>query len=78
MNKTLIILLTAASLVLSCGDKKPEACNLTPDAGDCLAAIPRYYYNQQTGQCEMFIWGGCGGVVPFETLQECEACECHN
>jgi hypothetical protein len=23
-----------------------------------------------------FIWGGCGGTVPFNTLAECVTCEC--
>lgn len=52
----------------------PSACELTPDPGPCEALIERYFYNQETGECEMFHWGGCEGVVPFETLEECEAC----
>ena len=28
--------------------------------------MPMYYFNQQTEICEMFIWGGCAGLVPFE------------
>ncbi|MBA4146415.1 MAG: proteinase inhibitor I4 serpin, partial [Cytophaga sp.] len=28
-------------------------------------------------KCKEFIWGGCGGVVPFETLEECKGgCQC--
>jgi hypothetical protein len=24
------------------------------------------------------VWGGCGGVVPFETLEDCNLkCDCH-
>lgn len=52
-------------------------CRLEPDPGFCLAYFPKYYFNRETRQCEQFIWGGCGGVVPFDTLEECEACECH-
>lgn len=70
------ILVMGLSL-LSC-DPKPTSdsrCNMAPDAGMCMAAIPRYYYNNTTHQCEQFIWGGCG-EFPFETLVECEtACE---
>jgi hypothetical protein len=49
-------------------------CSLIPDPGPCDAAIPKYFYNPVTGLCEQFIWGGCGGVVPFQTLQECIQC----
>ncbi|MDO8538277.1 MAG: BPTI/Kunitz domain-containing protein [archaeon] len=53
-----------------------NACNLIPEQGQCQAAFPRYFFNQQTGSCEQFIWGGCGGVVPFETLESCiKACQ---
>lgn len=51
-------------------------CRLEPQSGMCLAAIPKYYFNWETHQCEQFLWGGCHGVVPFETLEECEACGC--
>jgi len=42
----------------------------------CLAAIPIYYFDQTTQQCTMFVWGGCGGIVPFDNLEECEAAAC--
>jgi hypothetical protein len=52
-----------------------ERCVLIPDPGNCRGAFPRFYYDQEEGQCKQFIWGGCGGVVPFETLADCqEAC----
>ena len=51
-------------------------CTLIPDPGMCEAAIQKYYFNQETQQCEDFNWGGCGGVVPFESLAECEAALC--
>ena len=49
-----------------------DPCGAEPDAGECDAAFLRYYFNQQTGTCEEFMWGGCGGTVPFDTLEECE------
>jgi len=51
---------------------KDTRCNLEPESGTCKARISRYYFNQQEGICKEFIWGGCGGVVPFETLEECK------
>ena len=53
-----------------------DPCSLSPDPGMCFAAIQMYYFNQETQQCEDFTWGGCDGVVPFESLLECEEAFC--
>lgn len=64
---------------LICRDNLAELiynpCELIPDSGPCEAAITRYYFNQETQECEEFLWGGCDGVVPFETLEACQLCE---
>ena len=53
-----------------------DNCALEPDPGPCFAAIDAYYYNLDSGECEITIWGGCGGVVPFWSMEECQAsCE---
>ncbi|MFN0037241.1 MAG: BPTI/Kunitz domain-containing protein [Saprospiraceae bacterium] len=52
-----------------------DRCQLEPDPGPCEAYMPRYYYDKQEKKCKEFIWGGCWGVVPFETLEACQACE---
>ena len=53
-----------------------ENCDLLPDPGFCFADIEIFYYNQDTGMCEETFWGGCGGIVPFWTLEDCQnACE---
>jgi len=79
MKTSVFYLATIAILGLSLQscDPKPanSKCNMTAEPGMCMAAIPRYYYNPTTHQCEQFIWGGCG-EFPFETMVECEtACE---
>jgi hypothetical protein len=51
-------------------------CSLMPDPGLCEAYRPKYYFDQREKKCKVFIWGGCAGVVPFETLEECESCGC--
>lgn len=54
-------------------DILPADCYLEPDIGPCDGICPRYFYNQETEECEMFMWGCCDGIVPFDTLEECEA-----
>lgn len=49
-----------------------ERCLLQPDPGPCKGLFWKYYFKQKTKKCEKFAWGGCDGVVPFETQQECE------
>ncbi|MEO1447955.1 MAG: BPTI/Kunitz domain-containing protein [Bacteroidota bacterium] len=49
-------------------------CMLKPDPGPCRAAIPRFYYDAESGTCKEFTYGGCQGTVPFETLEACEIC----
>ncbi len=54
----------------------PEECYLEPDVGPCDGICPRYFYNQETDECEEFSWGCCEGLVPFDTLEECiNTCE---
>lgn len=74
--RILIIMFLSIVLFSSCEDEveQCEACQLIPQVGMCNAAIPKYYYDQDSSACRMFIWGGCGGVVPFETLEECKSC----
>ena len=50
-----------------------ERYELDPDPGHCEAAIAMYYYDRDEKKCKEFFWGGCGGTVPFETLEECES-----
>lgn len=60
-----------------CDELETNPCELLPDPGPCFAAIPIYFFNQQTSQCEETIWGGCDGVIPFETLLDCQN-QCQN
>ncbi|MBP6238711.1 MAG: BPTI/Kunitz domain-containing protein [Saprospiraceae bacterium] len=54
-------------------------CSLIPDVGNCKASIPRYYFDKTEKKCKVFYWGGCDGVVPFETFEDCnKKCPCHD
>jgi len=68
-------LLLALFLFACCKKDDNDRCQMEPDPGPCYATIPRYYFDKHEKKCKQFTWGGCGGVVPFETLEECKACE---
>lgn len=57
-------------------DPCQEACELVPMMGWCgTGAEFKYYFDQTTQECKAYIH--TGDVVPFETLEECEACLCN-
>ena len=49
-----------------------DPCALDPDPGPCEAAFPKAFFDPTDGVCKEFIWGGCEGEVPFETIEECQ------
>jgi len=60
-----------------CEDACKNVCEQEQWVGHCRAAIPKYFFNSETGSCEEFIYGGCGGNGNnFKTLELCEStCE---
>ena len=50
-------------------------CFLKPNRGPCKGNLKRYYYDELSNECKEFSWGGCAGVAPFETKEECEQCK---
>lgn len=81
MKNTIILFIAgftwSLSACIKC-DEPVSACSLTPDSGPCEAYIPKYYYDQEAGECKEFIWGGCDGVVPFDSMEECKECVAKN
>jgi hypothetical protein len=57
------------------GDLMHVSCLVEPDRGPCSGAKPGFYYDYRDDRCKRFIYGGCGGKVPFATLEQCvETC----
>ncbi|XP_049583944.1 tissue factor pathway inhibitor a [Syngnathus scovelli] len=50
-----------------------ELCAMKADAGPCRSLNNNYFFNVDTGHCELFEYGGCGGNANnFETLEACQ------
>ncbi len=60
-------LLLAALTLAGCDGR----CSLKPEPGPCRAGFPKAYFDAATKRCAVFTWGGCNGVVPFDTVEEC-------
>jgi hypothetical protein len=83
MKKYIIMSLLIITLTLMACEQQQlinkDRCEIEPIAGPCEALIYKYYFDQETQTCEEFMWGGCEGVVPFETMEECQtSCETSN
>ena len=54
----------------------PERCLQVPDKGPCKAMIEKFFFDRQASRCKSYFYGGCGPVVPFDSLEECrQLCE---
>jgi hypothetical protein len=71
-NKLFFLMLIIFACEEERSDPLPYQCYLIPETGPCKAVIPRYYYDQLDKKCKEFTWGGCDGVVPFETMKDCK------
>ena len=49
-----------------------DTCSQKRDAGICPGNVPRFYFDNKLGRCQLFSYGGCGGNTNnFETIDEC-------
>ncbi|XP_073686177.1 BPTI/Kunitz domain-containing protein [Garra rufa] len=71
---------TDRDCVKACSPKAAElypdndaVCSLPKDEGDCLATIPRFYYDSEEKMCRMFLYRGCrGNGNRFATQEDCQ------
>ena len=75
ISLTATLLLTLSSCRKDCSSVNPS-CDLERESGPCEALFIKYYYDKDDKKCKSFEWGGCDGVVPFDTMEECRQCEC--
>jgi hypothetical protein len=67
-------------LTSACEPRQADRCTCTlpPDEGPCDGSCLRWFHNAATGECEVFVWGCCGGNANnFPTEAECSAV-CHD
>ena len=57
-------------------DALPDRCRMEPVNGDCKALMDRVYFDVGARKCRTYFYDGCGPVVPFEDMAECQkTCE---
>ncbi|MFH4974442.1 hypothetical protein AB6A40_001151 [Gnathostoma spinigerum] len=51
-----------------------EACSLPFEAGPCRDSQQKWYYDNTSGKCRLFVYGGCmGNLNRFDSEHECTA-----
>ncbi|KAM9853333.1 kunitz-type protease inhibitor 2 [Aulostomus maculatus] len=51
-----------------------EVCLAAPESGPCRAAFSMFYYDQDSGTCQTFIYGGCrGNLNRHSSMEDCLA-----
>uniref|UniRef100_A0A023GMJ4 Putative kunitz-type serine protease inhibitor 6 n=1 Tax=Amblyomma triste TaxID=251400 RepID=A0A023GMJ4_AMBTT len=50
-----------------------KQCAPKAEVGFCKAKLPRWWFNADSGKCEQFYYGGCGGNAnKYLTKEKCE------
>ncbi|RCN35661.1 Kunitz/Bovine pancreatic trypsin inhibitor domain protein [Ancylostoma caninum] len=53
--------------------KVPKRCRQRIDSGVCHGYIPKFAFDEDSGECIRFIYGGCGGNRNrFDTKAKCQ------
>ncbi|XP_011160730.1 PI-actitoxin-Afv2a [Solenopsis invicta] len=71
--RLLLVFVVVSILTHKITAHRPELCMLPVEKGNCRAYITRYAYNSAAGQCERFIYTGCGANANnFKSMAVCE------
>ncbi|KAF8763253.1 PI-actitoxin-Axm2a like protein [Argiope bruennichi] len=69
----LIVAVALVSAVFAQSDPEKN-CVDDKKTGPCRASVPSWYYNQETGKCERFTYGGCqGNGNRYSSEEECKS-----
>ncbi|XP_063243568.1 kunitz-like toxin PcKuz3 [Bacillus rossius redtenbacheri] len=72
----LMLLYCVAMVVYEVYGSRSPCCKLPVEPGPCKHYITRYFFNTDTGRCQMFQFGGCqSNCNNFKFMFECQA-EC--
>jgi len=82
-NALAAVALSFAVVLAGCGgdtvikeDGLPVVCVAKAQPGHCGGLIPKVYYDYRYNRCKTFYWSGCGGHVPYQTMEDCrKECE---
>lgn len=70
--KTRSVVMIAALVLSACtGQRLPAPCQEKPSSGRCEDSLTRFYYDAGWDECRAFIWGGCEGNAPFDSMRDC-------
>ena len=83
-NAIAVVALSSTLVLAGCGGGAavketglPVACVAKARPGHCRGSIPKVYYDYRNNRCKTFYWSGCGGHVPYQTLEDCRR-ECES
>lgn len=71
-----IFLILGISCERNCVESENMICKEVPPTNEvCLAYFERWFYNEETDQCEKIAYSGCS-QLGFEIEEECLTCKC--
>ncbi|XP_067006741.2 PI-actitoxin-Aeq3b [Anabrus simplex] len=72
-SQTCVLFLLLLTTTVHSAIPLANVCNLPPVTGNCMGYFPSFYFARNIGECQRFIYGGCGGNANrFLSRRECE------